>query len=470
MTLVENLVSLRSVFLILRMIYLYRMLVVVIFFILFIKNFIKIVRRKGYFLHWKHYFGFYQQIPKKLKKRLWIQAVSVGELNSISTLIKNLSNEFEIFLTTTTSTGYKIIEENFKQYCVGFGFFSLDFNFVKKISLNRIQPDAIILTESELWPEHMYQANLRKISVFLINARLSNNSYKKYRLFPVVAKFIFSKLNFIIASSLDAQKKFQQLTNIPVEYFGNLKFDKGLERLSYQQCLKLKNEFGFDTNSIIIVGCSTWPHEEEMLLNLVINLNNKYKNLDIRLLIIPRHAERAKDIIDLLNRKNIKYIQRSRVINRNVVEKDAAVGPKYRTKSESTENHNSSSCDVDVYLADTTGELSQLIQVGDVCVVGKSFGDNYGGQSPLDAAAVGIPIFYGNHMENFHDICESLEKCNLAKRVSKQQELEVEIASLINNRDQYVCWRGELLDWYRSNQGATNATVEFIKQKLSGEN
>ena len=428
------------------MIYIYRILIFPIFFILFLKNCLKFIRRGGYFSHIKHYFGCYNLPPKTAKKRLWIQAVSVGEVNAISELVKQLSDDFEIFLTTTSSTGYKIIEQKLQKYCIGYGFFSLDFWFAKKISLKTIQPDAIILAESELWPEHIYQAKANNLPIFLINARLSHKSFLRYKKFPKLTNLLLKNIDHILASSAEYQNYFQQLTTTPVEYFGNMKFDKNFLHLTAEQREILKKEFGFLANSLVVTGCSTWPQEEEMLLNIVKNINNHNKNLDVRLLLIPRHAERAPEIVELLNKNNVQYIQRSKVLSGNI-----------------QENSNDF---VDVYLADTTGEMSRLIQVSDVCVVGKSFYDNHCGQSPLDAAAAGIPIFYGNNMENFRDICESLENNHLAQRISNPQELESEILNLLNNPEKRQDWSDKLLAWYQKNQGATTRTVEYIKQRF----
>ncbi|MDR1906966.1 MAG: hypothetical protein LBQ03_01985 [Puniceicoccales bacterium] len=426
------------------MIWIYRLLFLPIFAVLLLKNLPKILKRGGYGIDWRHRFGFFPRLPGMEKKRLWIQAVSVGEVNAIARLVALLGKNYEIILTTTTTTARKIIAEKLAKNVLFHGYFPWDFWLFSWIAWNRVRPDAVIFVENELWPEHIGQAKRRKVPIFLVNARLSDRSFRRYRKFPRLARWIFEKIDFIIASSEQNREKIATFYGKTIEYFGNMKFDLP-ERLLLSEARKnLKKELGFPEHSFVLLGCSTWPGEEAMLLEAFRKIKtekNQHSGRDYNLLLVPRHAERREELVRWLKRENISFWQRSQ----GIAERQFPI------------------C-----LADTTGELPQLVQVADLAYIGKSLAPHMGGQSPLDAAMAGIPIIYGNRMTNFRDICTQLEQENAAIKVESEQEAIGAIIQLTENAEKRQNLSNNIRNWFEKNRGASVKTCDLIREKIIG--
>lgn len=407
-------------------------------------NLIKMWRRGGYTEHLEQRLGWFPRLRKK-RPRLWIQAVSVGEVNAIGPLLKKLSSEFEVILTTTTTTAYKIIKTKYRPWLRSFGYFPWDFWWFSRLAWNRIQPDAIILVESELWPEHLHQAKQRKVPVFLVNARLSDRSFQRYRKFSKLAEKLLNQVDSILTSSEENYRRIetllshskQRLNKERLQNVGNLKFDIATQRLSESERLQLRKELGFSPNDFIIVGCSTWPGEETLLLELLKRLRNVSDHY--KLLLVPRHSERRETVLEEIRKSSFRWHQRSRGIAGKVV---------------------------DICLGDTTGELSRLVRVGNLAFIGKSLTPYEGGQSPLDAASAGLPIVYGEYMTNFREICKQLEKAQAAVQVHDRKEAIETLFRLAQSPEKCNLLSQRVMRWFHSNQGATEKTYQFIKNHL----
>jgi 3-deoxy-D-manno-octulosonic-acid transferase len=424
------------------MILIYRLLFLPFFIVFFLKNLPKMFRRGGYGSDLGHRFGFLPRLPKTRKKRLWIQAVSVGEVNAITRLLLLLGKKYEIILTTTTTTARKIIREKLAENVLFHGYFPWDFWLCSWVAWQRIRPDAIILVESELWPEHIWQARRRGVPIFLVNARLSEQSFQRYRKFCGLARWIFGKIDFIVASSEENRQKIAPFYNKSIEYFGNMKLDTPVRLLSERARKVLKKELGFSENSLVLLGCSTWPGEEAMILEAFREICRRYSLQDgwaWSLLIVPRHAERRGELVQWLGRENISFWQRSR---------GKAMGK------------------VSACLADTTGELGQLAQVADLAYIGKSLAPNVGGQSPLDAAMAKVPIIYGDRMTNFHEICTQLEEKHATIRVKDRREAIDTIVDLAGDEKRRQVLGENLGQWLQENRGASVRTYAFIQKRL----
>ena len=178
-----------------RLIYLPGLLIALPYYI------IRMWRRGGYAKSFQHRFGQFHRLEPVAagKKRIWLQAVSVGEVLAVGPLIDALQKDtnIEIVLTTTTSTGYSEARKRYTGTVKSIGIFPLDFWLFSLTTWNRIQPSAVILTESELWPEHLHQARKRKIPAHLINARISDSSFRRYQLVPTLTRRLLKKFRGI---------------------------------------------------------------------------------------------------------------------------------------------------------------------------------------------------------------------------------------------------------------------------------
>ena len=404
---------------------------------------VRMIKRGGYGKDFSHRFGFFKNLPppEKNKKRIWIQAVSVGEVEALSSMLKLLHEDggFEAVVTTTTSTGYKVLREKYAKYCYCVGIFPFDFWLSNALAWRR-KPDMCVQMEGELWPEHLHRAKSKKKPLLLLNARLSDRSFKRYSKAGFFARRIFNKFDAIACGSEFDAARFLRLGANPkiVSSTGNIKFDaSGSARLSDSGKDALKTEMGFEKDSLVLLGSSTWQGEEEMLLGILNGIRQK-TGIDARMLLVPRHAERREELKKLLQRGVMPF--------------------NFRTEKRSAPSGTL------VYVADTTGELALLTQVADFAYVGKSMPPNDGGQSPLDCAAAGVAIVYGPNMTNFKKMCESLEEAKASIRVSDKEEAENALLKLAKD----IALRKQIglgaLNWHHANSGASARTFALIKK------
>ena len=404
----------------------------------------RMLRRGGYSAGFSQRFGLFPALPSKSSglRRIWIQAVSVGEIEAIGPLLQQLKakGKTEVVLTTTTSTGHRIAQDKYKDLCIGIGFFPLDFWPFSRIAWSRIAPDKIILAEGELWPEHLHQAKSRQIPAYLINARLSDKSYARHQKFKWITKNLFKQFSWIGAGSEEDARRLKTICDSEnqIEVTGNLKFDVSADGpLSASDKNKLRSQLGFgdSPNTIVLLGSSTWEGEEAVLLKALKNLRDS--GVDARLLLVPRHAERRDSVLKLLESSGLNYHQRS------------IKGPQ---APEGTI----------VHFGDTTGELRQLTRAADLAFTGKSLPPHDGGQTPIECAAAGVPVIYGPHMTNFKSICQGLEKNSAATKCTDADEVLKEILSLARDKNSLAKKSAAGVAWHKSNQGATERTLNKL--------
>lgn len=406
----------------------------------------RMLRRGGYGLDFSHRFGLQKDLPPVAagKKRVWIQAVSVGEIEAIAPLVDLLceSGKVEVVLTTTTSTGYAVLRNKYADKILYGGIFPFDFFPFSRSAWRRIKPDAVVLMESELWPEHLHTAKSKKVPAMLVNARMSDKSFRRYSRVPYLARRLLDKLSLIAVSGEIDFSRFISLGANPRKTIctGNLKFDtRPAAMLDENGKLDLRKQLGFNADSFVLLGSSTWPTEEEMLLKAAEKI--RASGIDCRLLLVPRHAERRAEIIELI--KNLPHCVRSR-------EKQARDGTL-------------------VYLADTTGELRTLTQIADLAFIGKSLPPNEGGQSPIDCAASSVPMVYGSHMSNFRRICQTLEESAAAVKVADADAAVSEIVRLAKNKNARTALAESAKKWHDSNIGAAKRDFDAVMKILFPE-
>ncbi len=424
------------------MIWLYRLLFVPVFVVMFPYYALRMLKRGGYAKDFSHRFGMLPTLPKKSKdkKRIWIQAVSVGEVDAVIGFVKKLeaTQKYEVVLTTTTSTAYALLNNKYKDDCLFHAIFPIDFFPFSYRAWETISPDAVILMEGEVWPEHLHQAKIRKVPAILINARLSDKSYSRYNKIRILAQRMFNKFSKICVSNEVDYKRFEKLgiDKKKLELTGNIKFDVQSPKISEQEKQKLKLEMGFAPDSFVLLGSSTWKGEERMLVETTQLLRDK--GVDCRLLLVPRHAERRNEI-----KPEIEHLPHC-----------------VRTEQKQAKPDNI------VYLADTTGELRMFTAIADLVFVGKSLFDNDGGQSPIDAAAAGIPIVYGNNMTNFKQICKSLESAGASRKVYTAEEGIKQLITLALDENERHSMSRCAVTWHANNEGATTKTLDVCTKLL----
>lgn len=406
-------------------------------------------RRGGYRRDFHHRLGLFQHLasPAQGKPRIWLHAVSVGEVLAVGALIEALQRQgrTEIVLTTTTSTGYSEARKRYTEQVLAIGIFPLDFWLFSRLAWQHIQPDALIMTESELWPEHLHQAKARSVPAYLVNARMSDTSFRRYQKLPVIARRLLQKFSAVFAASEHDAVRLQQLGVMPkrIHSTGSIKLDVALPTIidPYERQALLA-ELGFVQTGgqapLILLGSSTWPGEEAVLLDILAAL--RQTGIDLRLLLVPRHAERRAEIIPLLQQQTLAWHQRS-----------CGQAP----------------TDTIIHFADTTGELSCLTQITDLAFIGKSLPPNAGGQTPIEAAGLGVPILMGPNMNNFKAIANTLIQVGAARRVNDARDLQQQLAGLINNQEQRLAMAAAGRAWHQKNRGSSQRIADHILHDLN---
>jgi 3-deoxy-D-manno-octulosonic-acid transferase len=425
-----------------RLLYLPGLLIALPYYIL------RMWRRGGYAKSFLHRFGRFHRLEPVAegKTRIWLQAVSVGEVLAIGPLIDALQKDpnVDIVLTTTTSTGYAEARKRYAKTVNSIGIFPLDFWLFSRSAWSRIQPSAVILTESELWPEHLHQARKRKIPAHLVNARISDNSFRRYQQVPFLARRLLKKFRGIYAASELDHARLLEL-GCPMERIhstGSIKFDVAIgERCSEEARTALREALGFtaeDDKVFVLLGSSTWAGEETALLEAQRAV--MAAGIDCRLLLVPRHVERASELLQVLKAQDLPWYQRS---TGDVMPGNLAI-----------------------HLADTTGELACLSQAADLAFIGKSLAPNQGGQTPIEAAGLGVPVLMGTNMNNFKDVAKSLIRAGAALTVEHADELRSEVLKLAKDQASRIRMQQAGLEWHKRNQGSSQRIAEQILKSL----
>lgn len=425
------------------MIYLYRLLFIPALLVLLPYYLWRMRRRGGYGENFTHRFGGTDPLPAKKAgvKRVWLHAVSVGEMLAVGPLLEGLRGDgkVEIYLTTTTSTGYQLAKERHAARVIGIGYFPLDFWPCSIRAWGRVRPDLVILMEGERWPEHLHQAQRRGVPVLCINARLSDRSFRRSLAWNFLLRPLAGGITKVLCASRADEQRFRALDYPPekLQTTGNLKLDVDIPRLDAAALARLRRELGLGPG-LVLLGSSTWPGEESALVQAM--RAARAKGLAVSLLLVPRHAERREELRALLARSGLRHHFRS---------EGAAPGT------------------VDVAVGDTTGELQRLTQLADLVYVGKSLAPHNGGQTPVEAAVLGKPVVHGPHMTNFREICRTLGELGATRAVLHHGELLTTLVELLEDEPQRRRMAGAAKIWHEANRGATERTLEVILGQLA---
>jgi 3-deoxy-D-manno-octulosonic-acid transferase len=425
------------------MLWFYRLLFLPVLVVLSPRYFRRMSRRGGYRTNFSQRFGSVPRLPARRAgvRRIWLQAVSVGEVLAIAPLLEAFKGdpEVEVYLTTTTSTGYRQALDRYSGSAVAIGYFPIDWWWFSRRAWRAVAPDLVVLTEGERWPEHIHQAVSRGVPILCINARISDRSFHRLCAFRFLVSPLLGGITRLLPCSEGDEARFREL-GFPagrISTTGNIKLDVTLPPLPPEERARLVRETGLGSGPVLL-GSSTWPGEEAALLDALRRARSS--GLPASLMIVPRHAERRNEIAALLKTSGFSHHFRSH---------GAAGGP------------------VDVSVADTTGELRTLTQLADLVFVGKSLPPHTEGQTPVEAAALGKPILFGPDMGNFRQISRELVAAGAARVVGDGQALAAGAVALLGDEPARFAMAAAARGWHRANQGAVVRTLRVIRDELA---
>lgn len=363
-------------------------------------------------------FGLYSpEVRARLRSDLWIHAVSVGEANIALVLIRRLRElqpNLRIVVSTTTATGFNVAQSQLADAHTTVIYNPIDFLGSVASAFNAIQPRRLLLIESEIWPNYLWCARRRGISVYLVNARLSQRSEERYRRMRWLLEPLLREIALVFAQDAVDVVRLTQAGFAPESIFnlGSLKYDvAAIESHDEKDVSAWWNRAGWDEHALVLLGGSTHPGEEEVLARIYLGLREKYPQL--RLLLTPRHAERGPSIRDTCRQLGLTAVLRTELA--------AATEPLANGSRP------------DVVIVNSTGELRALYRRADIAFVGKSLRGN-GGQNFLEAAIVGLPIVVGPNMQNFTVITREFVQQQAIIQVSDEFELARTIGDLLESK------------------------------------
>ena len=419
-----------------NIIYFFYNFALVIFFIIGSPFFLARVIQGKYRSGLKERLGFLpKRFSDKKNKRIWIHAVSVGEVGAalpIAREIKKLIPEVEIFFSTTTSTGQEVVK---RRWGANVFYYPLDFPWAVRRTLRIIKPDLFIAMETEIWPNLFRQAHRAGVTVLLLNARISGRSFQGYRKIKFLLKPVFSKVTFLGTQTEEDGERFRRLgvEREKIMGTGNSKFDgAGLDRsgekLDYFRAL-----LGLKGREVIVFG-STHPGEEEIILSSCKDLLKSYPHLCF--ILCPRHPERAGKVEELAKMYSLNPIRRLKL--------------QADKKIEGT-----------FIILDTVGELATIYGLARLVFVGGSFIPK-GGQNIIEPAFWGRPIFFGPYMDNFKEVVRIFLEKEAACQIRDGQELTRKLDFFLTNveKAEEMGRRAQIL--VQAHQGAARKSAELV--------
>jgi 3-deoxy-D-manno-octulosonic-acid transferase len=415
--------------------------------------FLKMWRRGNWRGGFGQRFGRYDgKLKQSLTNRniLWLHAVSVGEVNICTQLIRAIeprAPNLKIVVSTTTSTGMgelrRILPTHIEKI-----YYPIDARRIVRRALSVLHPVAIVLVEAEIWPNLLWMAADRGLPIFLVNARLSEKSFRGYKRFSFIFEKIFRTFAGVGCQNEEDAARLRELGFRPekIQVVGNLKFDAA--KLDDRRLLDVPGMFaqiGVKQNAPVLVAGSTHAGEEAILAEMFLRLREKFP--DLFLVLVPRHFERGKEVGRELESRGVKFIYRSVITS--------------ETRHQPSE--------LNCLLVNTTGELRFFYEHASVIFVGKSLTAE-GGQNPIEPGALGKAMVFGPNMQNFLQIAEMFVKRNGAVQVSDAVELEQTFACLLADESRREALGKNALQVVRENLGAMERTVEMILSQLPGVN
>ncbi len=407
----------------------------------FIRLIIRAVQNPDYLKRWGERLGYGSNLPTEGKTVLWIHAVSVGEVNASIPLVRSLLDTYsnsEILVTTSTPTGSKILLDKMGAR-VKHQYVPLDLPACLNVFLDRWNPKAVIVLETEIWPNILAVCKERGIFTALVNARLSEKSKDKYNVIQPLAAEALGNLNLLIAQYDSDANRFKEInTNLKIEVCGNLKFDQQVPEEMHSISSSIRDSWSEGEQRPTLIAASTHETEEEFVLDAFLEILEEAE--DALLIIVPRHPERFETVFEYIQNRDLSVARRS--------QKDD-VTPETK-----------------VLLGDTMGELNFLYSVSDVAFVGGSLVD-HGGQNLLEPASLGLPLSSGKSLRNFQEIADELQEDKALFLIEQQKELSDFFIEMISKPRKRARIGKASAKVFEKNRGVLIEINKFLNKPLS---
>jgi 3-deoxy-D-manno-octulosonic-acid transferase len=380
-----------------------------------------------------------ERIRNPSQRSIWVHAVSVGEVLAVSELVRDLRPRFaehRVVISTTTDTGQRLAAARFGAENVFY--FPVDFRFCMRRYFSALQPDLVVIAETEFWPNFLRLARQSGARIAVVNARISDRSFPGYRRWQSVLRRVLASVDLFLAQTQEDARRLVEI-GAPVDRVfigGNLKFDVPTPAPP-PIVSRIRTTLAESGAGPVLVCGSTVDGEELLLLGAFKNVLASYPAAVM--LLAPRRPERFEEVSGLLQQLNVKFWPRSLWAGEPL--------------------------SGGVLLVDSIGELSSLYGLADVAFVGGSLVPR-GGHSIIEPAQHGVAVVVGSHTENFRDIVNLFQSRD-AVRVVGPAELPLAFMELLADDEQRQALGRRALETLESQRGATQVTLQKLNELMN---
>ncbi|MDD5556494.1 MAG: 3-deoxy-D-manno-octulosonic acid transferase [bacterium] len=406
----------------------------------------QMLRREKYRAGLRQRLGFYPASLRGGRGRIWIHAVSVGEVQAALPLVARLRRELPdrpVVVSTVTLTGRRVATERLGGSCAVV-YFPLDLPFAVRRALRAVDPALVVLVETEIWPNFLLAARRRGIPVAIVNGRISDRSHRGYRR---ARRFLRGPLDavrvFSMQTDLDARRVIAMGAPADrVTVAGNMKFDCPDAAADPAAAVRVARALGLPADAPVLVAGSTHPGEERILLDVLEAARRDRP--DLVLVLVPRHPERAEEVAELARARGERCALRSGIPS-------GGEPPRYG-----------------VLVVDTVGELLDVYRCATVVFVGKSLTGG-GGQNVIEPACLGRPVVFGPSMHNFREAAGILLRCGGAVQAADAAELAGAVRRLLADEGGREAMGRRAAEAMAGSRGATERNAAIIRGLLAAE-
>jgi len=376
-------------------------------------------------------------IDPRGESSIWVHAVSVGEVIAAKSLLPLLRESFPgkpVFVSVTTLTGKQVADRQLRD-ADGIFFCPFDWRFAVRRVVERIRPQVLLVVETEIWPHMLRACHEAGAATMLVNGRISDRSFRRYRLIRMFLKHYLRPVDCFCMQNARYAERIIELGAAPakVSVTGSLKFDAVLPKHGVPSpAARL-----IPSGRTVLVAGSTLAPEEEILLDVFRALRKKYA--DLFLILAPRHPERFDEVAKLAEVRELRAVRRS------TLERPVA--------------------DADLMILDTMGELASIYAAADLVFMGGSLA-TWGGHNIIEPAAEGKPVVFGPHMSNFQEIASSFLDAAAAIQIADRDELEESLGRLLADEDLRAGVGARARQLVEANRGAGQKTMESARQAV----
>lgn len=394
-------------------------------------------KKRGEQPNWAERQGNYEKslpIKKKGDKRIWVHAVSVGEVVAAKPFLEELRKQCpkaEIVLSVTTSSGHQTAREKLVGLFDFLVYFPIDIARFQLRGVQRIRPDVIAVMETELWYNFLWAADVFDVPAFMVNARSSDRAFRRSMKFRWFFAETLALVKDVLAQSEQDAERFRALGAPRVRVLGNTKFDEAAG-VSASDASHWRQELGLDKRPIIVVGSTRSEHEVLTVISALEPFAGQ-----IQVVHAPRHLETANKVADLA--------------------RNTPFSTGFRSKREKA----------DYIVLDTYGELGAVYSVADIVIVGGGF-DTLGGQNIIQPLALGKPVLHGPNMFNFREVAAQSVEAGASRVCTTAQELEAAVRELLESAELRAEMGNAALELVQRNVGASARYATVVADALAG--